>query len=88
YMHLLDWHTYNETPALDRPSFWSGGTWQVKSTAKDEILGLRVRQEQKCKPGYGTVLAVLPRGTIVETVEEDHGWLKVVSVTPADASLP
>lgn len=88
YMHLLDWQTYNETPALGRPSFWSGGTWQVKSTAKDEILGLRVRQEQKGKPGYGTVLAVLPRGTIVETGEEDHGWLKVVSVTPADASLP
>ncbi len=88
YMHLLDWDTYKLTPALARPAFWSGGTWQVKSNAKDEILGLRVRQEQRGKPGYGTVLTVLPRGTIVETGEEDHGWLKVVSVTPADASLP
>lgn len=88
FMHLLDWDTYKLTPALARPAFWSGGTWQVKSNAKDEILGLRVRQEQRGKPGYGTVLTVLPRGTIVETGEEDHGWLKVVSVTPADGSLP
>lgn len=72
YMHLLDWDTYKLTPALGRPAFWSGGTWQVKSTAKDEILGLRVRQERSGKPGYGTVLTVLPRGTVVETGEEDQ----------------
>lgn len=88
YMHLLDWDTYKLKSDLSRPTFWSGGTWQVKSTAKDEILGLRVRQERSGKLGYGTVLTVLPRGTIVETGEEDHGWLKVVSVTPADASVP
>ncbi|MGP6430103.1 MULTISPECIES: pesticin C-terminus-like muramidase [unclassified Pseudomonas] len=88
YMHLLHWDTYEKTPALGRPSFWSGGTWQVMATAKDEILGLRVRQERRGKPGYSTVLTVLPRGTVVETAEEENGWLKVVSVTPPDANLP
>lgn len=87
YMHLLDWNTYNSTHALGGPTFWNGGKWQVKAAANDKLLGLRVRQEPRGKPGYGTVLAVLPRGTVVETGEEDHGWLKVVSVTPADASL-
>ncbi|MEB0043804.1 MULTISPECIES: pesticin C-terminus-like muramidase [unclassified Pseudomonas] len=87
YMHLLDWDTYKLTPGLGRPAFWSGGTWQVKSTANDPILGLRVRQERSGKPGYNNVLTVLPRGTVVETGEEDHGWLKVVSVTPADANV-
>ncbi|MFJ2364913.1 glycoside hydrolase family 19 protein [Pseudomonas sp. NPDC087697] len=88
YMHLLDWEGYRLTPALDRPAFWSGGISQVKASANDKILGLRVRQGPKNNPGYGTVLTVLPRGTLVETGEEDHGWLKVVNVTPADASLP
>ncbi|WP_259740275.1 hypothetical protein [Pseudomonas brassicacearum] len=88
YMHLLDWDSYRLTPDLGRPAFWSGGTCQVKASANDKILGLRVRQGPKNSPGYGNVLTVLPRGTLVETGEEDHGWLKVVSVTPADASLP
>jgi GH24 family phage-related lysozyme (muramidase) len=87
YMHLLDWNTYSSTPALGGPTFWSGGKWQVKAAANDKLLGLRVRQEPRGKPGYGTVLTVLPRGTVVETGEEDHGWLKVVSVTPTDANL-
>ncbi|WP_454846742.1 hypothetical protein [Pseudomonas farris] len=87
YMHLLHWDTYEKTPALGRPPFWSGGTWKVKATAKDEILGLRVRLEPRGKPGCTTVLAVLPRGTVVETGEEENGWLKVVSVTPANAGL-
>ncbi|EJM68133.1 putative chitinase [Pseudomonas sp. GM50] len=87
YMHLLHWDTYEKTPALGRPPFWSGGTWKVKSTAKDEILGLRVRLEPRGKPGYATVLAVLPRGTVVETGEEENGWLKVVSVTPANTGV-
>ncbi|MDR9751059.1 pesticin C-terminus-like muramidase [Pseudomonas sp. SZMC_28357] len=87
YMHLLDWSTYRATPILGRPAFWSSGVGQVKATAKARVLGLRVRQAPKGKPGYGTVLTVLPRGTIVETGEADRGWLKVVSVTPAQATL-
>ncbi|MEB2650184.1 pesticin C-terminus-like muramidase [Pseudomonas siliginis] len=88
YMHLLQWKSYEETPALPRPAFWSGGTLQVKATANDELLGLRVRQEPRGRPGYATVLTVLNRGTIVETGEEHNGWLKVVSVTPASSDLP
>jgi predicted chitinase len=88
YMHLLHWDTYEKTPALDRPTFWSGGTRQVMTTVKDEMLGLRVRQDRRGKPGYNTILAVLPRGTVVETGEEQNGWLKVISVTPAHSSLP
>ncbi|CAI8841391.1 hypothetical protein [Pseudomonas serboccidentalis] len=87
YMHLLQWKNYEETPALSRPPFWGGGTLQVKATADDEILGLRVRQEPRGKLGYATVLTVLSRGTVVETGEEQNGWLKVVSVTPANTNL-
>ncbi|WP_232966776.1 hypothetical protein [Pseudomonas koreensis] len=87
YMHLLQWKNYEEIPALSRPPFWGGGTLQVKATADDEILGLRVRQEPRGKPGYATVLTVLSRGTVVETGEEQNGWLKVVSVTPANTNL-
>ncbi|MBI6682382.1 hypothetical protein YA0697_11750 [Pseudomonas viridiflava] len=88
YMHLLDWSTYKLSPALNRPAFWSGGTWQVKASAEDKAFGLRVRQEPRGKPGYSNVLTVLPRGTSVVTGEEERGWLKVVSVSPADSSLP
>ncbi|MFW9079807.1 hypothetical protein ACOI9X_11070 [Pseudomonas sp. P2757] len=88
YMHLLQWKNYEEAPALSRPAFWSGGTLQVKATADDEILGLRVRLERRGKPGYGTVLTVLARGTVVQTGEEENGWLKVVSVTPPSTDLP
>jgi predicted chitinase len=88
YMHLLDWAGYSANPALARPTFWSGGTHQVKSTADDPVLGLRVREQPKGQPGHANILTVLQRGTIVETAEEDHGWLKVVSVTPTNASLP
>ncbi|QBR29352.1 MULTISPECIES: hypothetical protein [Pseudomonas] len=87
YMHLLQWKNYEEAPALSRPAFWSGGTLQVKATADDEILGLRVRLERRGKPGYGTVLTVLARGTVVQTGEEEDGWLKVVSVTPPSTDL-
>lgn len=87
YMHLLQWKNYEETPALSRPPFWGGGTLQVKASADDEILGLRVRQEPRGKSGYATVLTVLSRGTVVETGEEENGWLKVVSVTPANTDL-
>ncbi|EJM28370.1 hypothetical protein [Pseudomonas sp. GM25] len=87
YMHLLQWKNYEETSALPRPAFWGGGALQVKATADDEILGLRVRQEPRGKPGYATVLTVLNRGTVVETGEEQNGWLKVVSVTPANTDL-
>ncbi|MFL1552462.1 hypothetical protein ACI77I_25820 [Pseudomonas sp. D47] len=88
YMHLLDWEGYSANPSLARPPFWSGGSWQVKATADDKILGLRVRQDRRGKPGYTTVLSVLPRGTLVETGEEENGWLKVVSITPADPNVP
>lgn len=88
YMHLLDWNTYRLAPSLNRPPFWNSGIWQVKATANDPVLGLRVRQEPKGKPGYGTVLGVLPRGTLVETGEADHGWLKIVCLTPAHSSVP
>ena len=88
YMHLLDWEGYRANPELARPPFWSGGSWQVKATADDKILGLRVRQDRRGKPGYATILSVLPRGTVVETGEEENGWLKVVSITPADPNVP
>jgi len=88
YMHLLDWNTYSVRPTLARPGFWSGGTRQVKTSVKGKVLGLRVRQAPKGQTGYGTVLTVLPRGTTVETGEADRGWLKVLSVTPAQDSLP
>ncbi|KTC25555.1 hypothetical protein AO391_24985 [Pseudomonas marginalis ICMP 9505] len=88
YMHLLDWAGYTSNPTLARPPFWSGGSCQVKASADDKILGLRVRQEPRGKPGYTSVLSVLPRGTVVETGEEDNGWLKVLSVTPADPNVP
>ncbi|RMP59542.1 hypothetical protein ALQ18_200058 [Pseudomonas marginalis pv. marginalis] len=88
YMHLLDWAGYTSNPTLARPPFWSGGSCQVKASADDKILGLRVRQEPRGKPGYTSVLSVLPRGTVVETGEEENGWLKVVSVTPADPNVP
>lgn len=88
YMHLLDWAGYTSNPTLARPPFWSSGSWQVKASANDKVLGLRVRQDYRGKPGYATVLSVLPRGTVVETGEEQNGWLKVVSITPADPSVP
>jgi len=88
YMHLLDWEGYRANPSLARPPFWSGGSCQVKATADDKILGLRVREDRRGKPGYANVLSVLPRGTIVETAEEENGWLKVVSITPADPNVP
>ena len=50
--------------------------------------GLRVREDRRGKPGYANVLSVLPRGTVVETGEEENGWLKVVSITPADPNVP
>lgn len=88
YMHLLDWKTYENTPAIKGPDFWGGNVWQVKATAKDPVLGLRVRAASKKKPGHGTILAVLPRGTSVETGEEEDGWLKINSYTPTTAELP
>ena len=88
YMHLLDWEGYKANPALARPPFWGGGSCQVKATADDKILGLRVRKDRRGKPGYTTVLSVLPRGTVVETGEEENGWLKVVSIAPADPNVP
>lgn len=88
YMHLLDWEGYRANPSLARPPFWSGGSCQVKATADDKILGLRVREDRRGKPGYANVLSVLPRGTVVETAEEENGWLKVVSITPADPNVP
>lgn len=88
YMHLLDWEGYRANPSLARLPFWSGGSCQVKATADDKILGLRVREDRRGKPGYANVLSVLPRGTVVETGEEENGWLKVVSITPADPNVP
>jgi predicted chitinase len=88
YMHLLDWTGYTVNPTLTRPSFWNGGSWQVKATANDKVLGLRVRQSYRGNTGYATVLSVLPRGTVVETGEECNGWLQVVSTTPADPNVP
>lgn len=88
YMHLLDWAGYTANPTLARPPFWSGGSWQVKAAANDKVLGLRVRQDYRGKSGYATILGVLPRGTVVETGEEINGWLKVVSITPADPNVP
>lgn len=87
YMHLLDWRGYQASPALKRPGFW-GRTHQVKSTAPDKLLGLRVRSHGAS--GNTPILTVLPRGTTVFTQPAPDGqtWLEVASVSPAVADLP
>lgn len=87
YMHLMDCAGYEADPALPRPAFWTGGSTTVKSDVTDEILGLRVRSAPKGHPGYGNILAVLPRGTSVETEAGEGNWLKVTGTTPNIAGV-
>ena len=84
YMHLMDWASYEADPALPRPAFW---TAKVKADVTDEVVGLRVRSAPKGHPGYGNILAVLPRGTLVETEAGEGNWLKVTGTTPNVAGV-
>ncbi|WP_338525162.1 hypothetical protein NUH87_05865 [Pseudomonas batumici] len=81
YMHLLDWDTYKLNPALKRPDFWGKGLFQVKASAPDESLGIRVRSGNSTQ---FPVLAILPRGTTVLTkpAPATQNWLEIISVTP------
>ncbi|EIK93160.1 hypothetical protein PMM47T1_28256 [Pseudomonas sp. M47T1] len=89
YMHLVDMAGYNATPALARPTYWSGGTFRVKADVTDKIQGLNVRAAAKGSEGYDQILTTLPRGTTVVTGEAstDGKWLKIVSVSPAVSGL-
>lgn len=86
YMHLMDWQGYQDKPELERPAFWAGDTRTVKQSAPDKLQGLRVRATPN-----GTVLGVLPRGTLVEAEAAGPGinpnWLKFIRATPAVAGL-
>ncbi|MCP1605506.1 glycoside hydrolase family 19 protein [Pseudomonas citronellolis] len=86
YMHLMDWQGYQDKPELERPAFWAGDTRIVKQGAPDKLQGLRVRATPN-----GTVLGVLPRGTLVEAEAAGPGinpnWLKFIRATPAVAGL-
>jgi len=84
YMHLLDMAGYREKPALERPSYWAGGTYQVKANVNDPVQGLNVRAAPRGSEGYSQVLTTLPRGTTVTTGETsaDGKWVKIVSVVP------
>ncbi|WP_047303364.1 glycoside hydrolase family 19 protein [Pseudomonas fluorescens] len=87
YMHLLDWQGYQTSLSLTRPVFWRK-THQVKATASEKLLGLRVRNSDS--GGNTPILAVLPRGTTVFTkpAPDTQKWLEVVSVSPVVADLP
>ncbi|MEG7363457.1 hypothetical protein [Pseudomonas citronellolis] len=86
YMHLMDWQGYQDKPELERPAFWAGDARTVKQSAPDKLQGLRVRATPN-----GTVLGVLPRGTLVEAEAAGPGinpnWLKFIRATPAVAGL-
>jgi len=81
YMHLLDWDTYKLNPSLKRPDFWGKGLYQVKASAPDSSLGIRVRSGNSIQ---FPVLAVLPCGTTVLTkpAPATQNWLEIISVTP------
>lgn len=89
YMHLLDMAGYNATPALARPAYWGGDTYQVSASANDKVLGLNVHAAQKNTQGYEQILATLPQGTTVTTGEASANgqWLKIVSVSPEMSGL-
>ncbi|RBH52921.1 MULTISPECIES: hypothetical protein [Pseudomonas] len=89
YMHLLDMAGYNATPALERPAYWGGDTYQVSASANDKVLGLNVHAAQKNTQGYEQILATLPQGTTVTTGEASANgqWLKIVSVSPEMSGL-
>ncbi|WP_248807352.1 pesticin C-terminus-like muramidase [Pseudomonas sp. MWU13-2100] len=90
YMHLLDMAGYNTTsPAPERPAYWSGGTYQVRASANDKVLGLNVHAAPKNTQGYEQILATLPQGTTVTTGDASANgqWLKVVSVSPEMSGL-
>lgn len=78
YMHLLDWKGYQQKPGLRRPTFWGGDSHQVKASASDRVLGLRVRKQPN-----GSILGVLPRGTLVEAEAGIGQWLRFVRAIPA-----